>query len=337
MRPPVGLPLHKNHQGLRSSGPIDRFEQLDQDLSKILVGRDCDKKLIYLGSEVKFTGDGDKPQFIYKIEGPQNQTGPVRYGRELILKCSHPKRTFKDTLLQFNEKTPAAPFSFSGDRVELIIKGKGGIEGTFEVVSSSSIAVQNWVKPLIPKKLHCLGRNIGFVALLVTKGGTGKQMPSVGMPLIEKILTTENLKSIERDLPDKIGKLFKQFESIGGATVDQATWVKLQSNEQVRAVISNLYKISREEFVKNVESMLRKEFWSAFQKKLESRGTETLNLLQQSQNSEEDEILSGMKREMSVMIGKPVCRYIEACQVKNSWMPSLQSSWITSLPSSWIP
>jgi hypothetical protein len=328
-----GTSSSQHHEELRGSGFVDRFDQLHQELSKILAGRDCDKKLIFLGSEVKFTCDYDVDHYIYKIEGLPNQSGPVRYGRELILKCSHPKKTFKATLMQFNEETSVAPFSFSGDRVKMSIKGsKGNAEGTFEVVNSSSIAVQNWVESLIPKKLQCLRRNIGFVALLVTKVGTDKQMPSVGMPLIQKILTTENLKSVERDLPDDFGKLLKQFESTGGAIVDQAMWVKLLSNKQVRSVISNLYKTSREEFVKNLESMVRKEFWSTFLKKFESQGKETINLLQQNQHSEEDKFLSAMKREMSVMKGKPVCRFIEACEVQSSRIFSIQNSWIPYLP-----
>ena len=132
--------------------------------------------------------------------------------------------------LQFNKETYVAPFLFSGERVKLSIKDtKGGVEGTFEVVNDSSIAVQNWVKSLIPKKLQCLGRNIGFVAFVATKEGTDKQMLSVERLLIENIFTTENLKSVERDLPDDIFKLFKQFESAGVATLAQASWVTLLS------------------------------------------------------------------------------------------------------------
>jgi hypothetical protein len=121
--------------------------------------------------------------------------------------------------------------------------------------------------------------------------GTDKQMPSVGMPLIHNILTTENLMSVERDLPDDFGKIFKQFVSTRGAIVDQATWVKLLLNTQVRAIISNLYKTSREEFVKNLESMVRKEFWSTFLKKFQSQGTKTINILQRNQPLEEDKFL----------------------------------------------
>jgi len=93
------------------------------------------------------------------------------------LKRSHPKKTIKATLLQFNEETPTMPFSFSGDRVKLSFKG----------------------------------RNIGFEEFLVTKGGTDKQLPAVGTLLVGKILTTDYLKSCERDLPDDIFKPLKQM------------------------------------------------------------------------------------------------------------------------------
>jgi hypothetical protein len=67
--------------------------------------------------------------------------------------------------------------------------------------------------------------------------------------------------------------------------------------------------------------MVRKEFWSTFLKKFESQGTKTINLLQQNQHLEEDKFLSAMKREMSVMTGKSVCRFIEACEVQRSRIP----------------
>ena len=70
-------------------------------------------------------------------------------------------------------------------------------------------------------------------------------MPSSGMALIETILTTENLKSIERDLPNEIGKKFKQFESKGGPTVNQAMWVKLL----FKAVIAILWIHGEERFL----------------------------------------------------------------------------------------
>ena len=105
--------------------------------------------------------------------------------------------------LQFNKETYVGPFLFSGERVKLSIKGiKGGIEGTFEFVNSSSIIVQNSVKSLIPRKLQCLGRNIGFVAFMATKEGTDKQILSVERLIIENIFTTEKLNSVERDLRD---------------------------------------------------------------------------------------------------------------------------------------
>ena len=179
----------QRYEELCGSGSIDRFDQLHKELSKILAGRYCDEKLIFFRSEVKFTRDYHAGHVIYKIEGPQTESGPTRYGRELILKCSHPKETLKATLLQFNKETYVAPFLFSGERVKLSIKGiKGGVEGTFEVVNGSSIIVQNWVKSLIPKKLQCLGRNIGFVAFMATKEGTDKQILSVERILIENIL-----------------------------------------------------------------------------------------------------------------------------------------------------
>ena len=136
----------KNRQRICGSGSINKFDQLHWELSKILVGRGCDKNLIYLGLEVKFTGIGDVGHFIYKIEVPLNQTMPIIYERELILKCSNPKKTLKATILQLNEETPIAPFSFSGDRVKLSVKGSkgsiGSIEGIFEVVNSISMVVQ---------------------------------------------------------------------------------------------------------------------------------------------------------------------------------------------------
>ena len=104
-----GTSSSQHHEELCGSGSIDRFDQLHKELSKILAGRDCDKKLIFFGSEVKFTGGYHVGHVIYKIEGPQTESGPVRYGRELILKCSHPKETLKATLLQFNKETYVAP------------------------------------------------------------------------------------------------------------------------------------------------------------------------------------------------------------------------------------
>ena len=47
-------------------------------MNHILAGKDCDKKLIYYGSLVKFIDDGGS--YNFRIEGPQkqteNQTGP---------------------------------------------------------------------------------------------------------------------------------------------------------------------------------------------------------------------------------------------------------------------
>jgi len=60
----------QQHGQLRGPSSVDRFDQLHQDLSKILAGRNCDSKIILLGSEVKFTGDGGDELFIYKIEVP---------------------------------------------------------------------------------------------------------------------------------------------------------------------------------------------------------------------------------------------------------------------------
>ena len=92
--------------------------------------------------------------------------------------------------LQFNKETYVAPFLISGERVKLSIKGiKGGVEGTFEVVNDSLIIVQNWVKSLIPRKLQCLDRNIGFLAFMATKEGTDKQILSVERILIENIFS----------------------------------------------------------------------------------------------------------------------------------------------------
>jgi hypothetical protein len=58
------------------------------------------------------------------------------------------------------------------------------------------------------------------------------------------------------------------------------TYLHHLSNKHPRALVSNVYKAVKEKFIKNVISMVRREFYNALQSKFEYEVKETLKHIQ---------------------------------------------------------
>eukprot|EP01018_Ginkgo_biloba_P033752 Gb_25339 [translate_table: standard] len=287
---------------------VVRFDQLHRELSMILSGKDGDRRLLLLvGSEVKFTCDNATQ--IFTIGTSQKQTGPIIYGQEINLICSSQlpgNIDGKATFLQiYNAQKD---FVLSGDRLVLKLLSKAGqLQGTIEVVNNSVSALRAWVESMIPEQLLNLERNVGFLPFLLSSGVADQRTTYISSSQIQKLLLTADYKLQER--PDEISRLFVQFRSNPTQfTLDQASCHTLASHENSKKIFSQVYKLKEEEFLRNVEAMVKKDLWSMVEKKL-IRAERSAK--EKQFKEEENMLLSQFKRNMSVKTGKPGVKYIE--------------------------
>eukprot|EP01018_Ginkgo_biloba_P017611 Gb_37645 [translate_table: standard] len=286
---------------------VVRFDQLHRELSKIFIGKDGDRRLLLLaGSEVKFTCDN--ATHIFSIGTSQKQTGPIIYGQEINLICSSRLRgniDGKATFLQiYNAQKD---FVLSGDRLVLKLSSNGGrLQGKIEIVNNSVSALRAWVESMIPEQLLNLERNVGFLLFLLSAGVADQRTTYISSSQIQKLLLTADYKLQER--PDEISRLFVQFRSNPTQfTLDQASRHTLVSHENTRKIFSQVYKLKEEEFLRNVEAMV-KDLWSMLETKL--TGAE-ISAKEKQFKEEENRFLSQLKCNMSVKTDKPGVKYLE--------------------------
>ncbi|KAH9293003.1 hypothetical protein KI387_041803 [Taxus chinensis] len=282
----------------------DKFEQLHEELSMILTGKDdfcnADLRLLVVESDLKFTCSDAEHMITIESPSQRKQTLPfIHYEQEVNVQCSsqcfsakiHGKAWFQRP----TNGTTGFPLSGEKLKIEVINRGdyaKIQVEGVVQFVNNTAalLSIRSWVENMIPIELKNLERNIAFTAFLLIHN------EHLALTFMEEHLSTRNIRS----LPTEIHCLFQEFSNVHPTSQSTIDPEALLSHDTLKIVCWQVYKEQEHKFLESV-----KELSSSVLKK-EKRYTEA-----------EDRFVQDLKKKLSGVTDESlVTRFIEEITTK---------------------